>query len=138
MRIIAVVLGVFCAGIGLLLMWFDKRIMRKTTCHSGEISGIDDSWTNGVGPSYSISVKFVVEGKTIELPTMHFFPGFPFFEKMQINRLRKKYIGKPVHIYYHRENSRQLMIREFLWKRYLLSGMLVLAGGLAIVAGMIG
>ena len=132
-----VILGLLSAIMAFLLLGFYVRIFKYGSV-IGKICEIDDpcaSHAPGV-TIYHIEVQFNKDGLEKKLVALNRFIAFPFFERFKHSKLRKKHIGRPVHIYYNPDNNTQVLLREYMWKEILLCAFLLCLGILLILTGI--
>lgn len=122
LSLLTCLMGIFC-------FCFCIMLIIKGECVTGKICEIDDGSSFGTGgTAHHIIVQFEREGQTVKLHTLSHFFLAPFFEKYKLSRLRKKHVGKQVHIYYNPANEAQAIVREYLWKDFLLGLLLLFIG----------
>lgn len=102
------------------------RIIIKGECVTGEVCGI--SYSGPGASTYSIHVRFKKDKQYVESSSLNHFTLIPFFEKFQVSRLKRRHIGRQVHIYYNPNNKLQVFIREYMWKDLLLFAFLLCLG----------
>lgn len=124
---VSIIMAIFSLGIYI-------RILKNSECAMGKITDIDygDSYCRG-GTAYFIEVEFHKDGQDIKLDTLNYFFLAPFFEKHKLSRLRKKHIGRPVHIYYNPDNKRQVLLREYMWKNFLICAFILFLGVVILI-----
>ena len=131
-----VILGLIHIIIAFFLLTFDLRILIKGERAIGEICDLRSHCHSSDPGSFNIEVQFNRDGRDIKLVTLNSFYLTPFFMKFKISRLRKKHIGRPVHIYYDLDNNTQALIREYMWKEFLRSAFLFFLGVIVVLAGI--
>lgn len=135
MSIFLITGGSLFIALGLFMLVSYMRILTKGKCVIGEICGIDFRGNYGARAApYFIEVQFKEEGQDIKLLTVHNFCLVPFFEKYRLSKLRKKHIGRQVHIYYIPAKKRQVLLREYVWKEFLISAFVFSIGAVLIFA----
>lgn len=129
--------GLFLMTCALFLFGVYINILRKSRCAVGEVCGIGDgvSYSRG-GTAHLIEVRFNQDGKDVKGEALNHFFLIPFWRKRRLSRLRAKHIGRQVHIYYNPDNQRQILLREYLWREFLLCAFIFLLGSLFILAGI--
>lgn len=124
---------------GIFSLYFCIMIIKKGECVKGNICEIDDGSSYGTGgTAHHIIVRFDKDGQTMKLHTLNHFFLTPFFKKYKLSRLRKKHIGRKVHIYYNPARKTQALLREYIWKDFLFSSLLLLMGCFLIFAIIMG
>lgn len=137
MLIFLIISGLMCISMGIFLLGGYIRLIKKGKCVIGKICGIEFVGNYGVGgTSYFIVVQFKEDGHDRELVTLNQFMLLPFFEKRKLSRLRKKHIGRRVHIYYTPDKKKQVLLREYMWKEFLACAFLFFLGAVLILAGI--
>lgn len=136
-KIFISIIGVFLLLIGFFMFYRYIYIIRKGERYIGEICDISFYSSVKGGSNYSIVVKFFAQDKEIKTATLDIFTLTPFFEKWKLARLRKKYIGRPVHIYYTPTHPLHSLTKEFFWKHILYSIFLILMSGFLICAAIL-
>ncbi len=128
--------GLLFSVLAVLLLGFYIRIIRKESV-IGEICGIDDNGSSHAPGAavFHIEVSFHKDGTDKKMVALNRFIAVPFFEKFQLSQVRKKHIGKQVHIYYNPDNTAQVLLREYMWKEILLCAFLFCLGTILIIAG---
>lgn len=53
--------------------------------------------------------------------------------KHKLSKLRKKHIGRQVHVYYDPDNDLKVLIWEYIWKDFLISTFIMLLGLIGII-----
>lgn len=121
-------------GIGLFIY-----SIHNSNCYKGQIYDVDENPGTRVkgGGRHSIIVKFKMQEKEIIVSALSGFFVTSLFKKQQITRLRKKYIGKQVHIYYWQDKPLRTLIREFMWRDLIDYGFMIVLGVVVILASAV-
>ena len=108
--------SVFLSGGGLFTFAVFKLI--HSTLYIGEVCDIEI-----VGRAKIAEVVFHLiteyEGKMIKVKPLNTLAIFPFFEKTQLKRFKRKYMGKQMKIYINTDGSSYL--KRFLPRYFLMS-----------------
>lgn len=132
--IIILILGMLFIGLSFFAFGTDIGILIKGKRAVGEICGIEFHGNyGGKGIPYFIEVQFKEKGQDIKLVTAHSIEFVPFFVKLKLSRRRRKLIGKRVHIYYI-PGKRRVLLREYLWKEFLMAAFLFFLGLIVILS----
>lgn len=99
-----IAMTVFVPGVGLYILKRGKRATEEI-CLIGA--------GGGCGNAHTIWVRFMTDGEEKKSHTLHHFMLIPFFEEFQLSRLRKRHVGRQVHIYYNSDREGQVLIREY-------------------------
>lgn len=134
------ILGILSCFFGIFILWGYIHIVKKSERVIGNICEIDNGGAGGGvgGTPHNIVVQFTKDGKTIKLTTLNSFFLAPLFKKYKLSQLRKKHVGRQVHIYYNPAKKGQALLREYMWKKFLTGFFLILTGCLLIFAGIMG
>lgn len=132
-----IILGLLSFIMAVFLFGFYIRTLKNVNV-IGEICGIDDNYSSYVPgvTVYHIVVQFNKNGVDKRLVALNRFIVIPFFERPKLSQLKKKHIGKQVNIYYNPDNYAQVLIREYMWKEFLLCAFLLCLGNFLIFAGI--
>ena len=125
--IFLIILGLLCFIMGAFLLGSYIRILRKGKCVIGEICKIEEECM-GSAPVFCIEVQFNKDGQVIKRRALEHFSATPFFMKHQLSKLRKKHIGRQVHVYYNPDNDMKVLIWEYIWKDFLISAFIMFLG----------
>lgn len=120
------ILGLLFFMMAVFMFGVSIRIMTKGERVIGEVCGI--SYSGPGASTYSIRVRFKKDKQYVECSSLNHFKLIPFFKKFQVSRLKKRHIGRQVHIYYNPNNKLQVLIREYMWKNFLLNAFLLCLG----------
>ncbi len=131
-------LGLLISLMGIFYLSFCIVTMKKSECVIGTICEIDNGSPSQGGSAHHIIVQFNKDGETIRLHTLSCFFLAPFFEKCKLARLRKKHVGRQVHIYYNPARETQALLREYIWKNFLTGMLLIFLGCFPIFSIIIG
>lgn len=129
-------LGLIHISMGLFLLGGHILVLKKSICVEGKICEIGHGITAAGGTTYFIVVQLKEDGQDIELVTMDSFTLIPFFEKIKLSKLRKRHIGRRVHIYYNPDNKKRVLLREYLWKNFLCCAFLFFLGTILLLSGI--
>lgn len=128
--ILLLIIGTLCIISGFLFLVFYLRIIKKGKRYSGHIYNIQAN-----NPDYrylitdnSIEVMFHKDGEDYIVKTLNSVVLGPFFTEKRLNALRKKYKGRPVYIYYREAKRTQVLIKEFMWKIWIVPYFLMIFG----------
>ena len=77
---------------------------------------------------FCIEVQFNKDGQEIKRTALEHFSTPPFFLKHKLSKLRKKHIGRQVHVYYNPDNDMKVLIWEYIWKDFLISAFIMFLG----------
>ncbi len=130
-------LGLLSLTMASFLLGSYISIIRKRRC-VGKICGIDGRCSpQALGVmAFHIEVQFNDDGQDIKLVALNSFIVLPFFEKMMLSKL-KKHVGRQVHIYFDPDNNARVLLREYMWKEFLMCFFLLLLGSMLITAGVV-
>lgn len=135
---LSLALGIILCGTAFFLLFTYLRIIKKGESITGEICEIDDgSFTVKGGTFHSIWVQYIGQDETVQ--QMRSINGFilsPFREKHKLSKLRKKHLGKTVHGYLLSGKFSKLLLREFMWKNWILCLFLLLWGLFLLLPGI--
>lgn len=135
---LSLALGIIFCGTAFFLLFTYLRIIKKGESITGEICEIDDgSFTVKGGTFHSIWVQYIGQDETVQ--QMRSINGFilsPFREKHKLSKLRKKHLGKMVHGYLLSGKFSKLLLREFMWKNWILCLFLLLWGLFLLLPGI--
>lgn len=120
---------------GLSLLGFYLRIIQSGIRVDGTICDIVGAPQAVSSSTHTVRVKFRFQDKDIEADTLKLVFLVPFLVNRQLKRLKKKYIGKQVHIYFNPKNQAQVLIKEYIWKVLICPLFMILLGVLVIGAG---
>ncbi len=132
-----VILGLLSAIMAFLLLGFYVRIFKYGSV-IGKICEIDGPFAShapGV-TIFHIEVQFNEDGSEKKLVAFNRFIVLPLFERFKLSQLRKKHIGRQIHIYYNPDNNAQVLLREYMWKEILMCVFLLCLGILLILTGV--
>ena len=113
-----VIIGLSIMAMALFVFGVELYILKTGKTAAGEICLIDDG--GGYRNAHTIWVRFTADGTEKKSHTLHHFTLIPFFEGFQLSRLRKRYVGRSVHFYYNPDRKGQVLIREYIWRDFLL------------------
>lgn len=135
-KIFVIISGVIVLLIGLFMFYFYLKIIFNNKCYKAEIIDMNfgASYRQGI-PFHSFKVSFKHNNEIICASTLNTIMGFSLFEKRQFRRYQKKYIGRRVYVYYNPNNPAQTLIKEYVWKDFLLSNFLICLSIFLIAAG---
>lgn len=137
-EIFLLILGIILLALGAWMILYDILLMKTCQCYEGQVCDISDGYYGSKGATvHHVLVKFVLLGKEITVETHAVFTIRAFFDSFrerELSRLRKKYIGKQVHIYYNPDKPLQSLVREFLWRDVLISLFPIALSGFLIFA----
>ena len=131
-----ILLGILIIFCGIFLLWCCISIIKNGEHVTGNICEIANGSSGMGGSAHNIIVEFNQNGETVKHYTLDFFFLTPFFKKRQLARLRKKHVGRQVHIYYNPANELQALIREYMWKDFLMALFLIFLGCTPILASI--
>ena len=132
---ILIIFGIIIIGSSFFILYADIEILIKGKRAVGEICGIEFHGNyGGTGTPYFIEVQFKEKGQDIKLVTTHSIEFVPLFEKLKLSRRRRKLIGRRVHIYYIPDGKRRALLREYLWKEFLMAAFLFFLGLIVILS----
>lgn len=135
---LSLALGIILCGTAFFLLFTYLRIIKKGESITGEIFEIDDgSFTVKGSTFHSIWVQYIGQDETVQ--QMRSINGFiltPFREKHKLSKLRKKHLGKMVHGYLLSGKCSKLLLREFMWKNWILCLFLLLWGLFLLLLGI--
>lgn len=134
--IVLVIFGLLFCITAFFLLGSEIRVLIKGKRAIGKICELKGNcYTTNPG-IFNIEVQFSEGGQDIRLVTLNSFCLTPYFRKFKLSRLRKKHIGKQVHIYYNPDNKRQVLLREYMWKEFLMAAFLFFLGVILIWDGI--
>ncbi len=137
MRYLTFGMGLIPIGLGIFLLCENVIALIRSRCVVGKICDIGHAAIYCPGATtYHIVVQLKEDGRDMELVTVNHFSLAPFFEKSRLSRLRRKHIGRQVHIYYNPDHKKHTMLREYMWKDFMWCAFLFLLGGLLTAAGI--
>lgn len=125
-----VILGLLIVGMAVFMIGGQLYILKKGEHVRGEICEISD--VSEYRGNHAIIVQFMKDGEEIRSHTLNSFALVPFFEKYQLSILRRIHVGRKVHIYYNPDRKGQVLIREYIWKEFIL-WIFLLAVGIILV-----
>ena len=139
MYMLIIILGLLIISAGLFLIFFYIRIMKRGECCEAKIAGIEEKGQSfGMGGSaHSILVKFEHEDENICAESLHTFYLIPAGVRRRLNRLQNKYIKKQVHIFYNPDNLKQILIKEFLWRIFIVPIFMTALGAFLLAVGIV-
>lgn len=139
MKYFIFLMGLLPISMGCFLLGGHILSLKKSKCVTGTICGIGHETIYVPGATiYYIVVRLKEDGKDIELVTIHFFSPAPFFRKIRLAGLRKKHIGRRVHIYYNPDSKKRVLLREYMWKEFLWCVFLFFLGTILLLSGIYG
>lgn len=130
-----VILGLLHFIMGAFLFGFDIRILKKGKCVIGKICEVEEAYRK---PAivFCIEVQFNKDGLEIKRIALEAFVPLPFSLKHKLSKLRKKHIGRQVHVYYNPDNDSQVLLLEYIWKDFLISAFIIFLGIIGILGGI--
>lgn len=132
---VMLILSLLICFMGIFSLGFCITLIKNGECITGKICEIDDGGSGGGtgGTGHHIIVEFIKDGQAIRLHTLSHFFLAPFFEKSKLSKLRKKHVGKLVHVYYNPARKTQALVREYIWKDFLCGLLLLFVGCFSIL-----
>ena len=130
-----VILGLLCFIMGAFLLGSYVRILKKGKCVIGKICEIEEAYRSPA-ICFCIEVQFNKDGQEIKRIALEAFVPLPFFLKHKLSKLRKKHIGRQVHVYYNPDNDSQVLLLEYIWKDFLISAFIIFLGIIGILGGI--
>ena len=115
-------LGLLISLMGIFYLSFCIVTMKKGECVIGTICEIDNGSPSQGGSAHHIIVQFMLWN---HIPQHNI-------------ALRKKHVGRQVHIYYNPARETQALLREYIWKDFLTGMLLIFLGCFPIFSIIIG
>ncbi|MGL6197660.1 MAG: DUF3592 domain-containing protein [Lachnospiraceae bacterium] len=133
-KIFIIIIGAINLLIGLFLLFFYLKIIFNNKCYKARITGVNFG-TISAYPTDTYKVSFKYNNEVIQVDTLNRFKGYSLFKKQQYKKIQNKYTRKSVNIYYNPNNPRQTIIKEYIWKEFIMPAFLIALGSLAIILG---
>lgn len=133
MQIVSIILGAVCVALGLAMILFYRRGRIGARRCSAVITGFEDTSINsykGV-TSHALQVRLEYEGETVTVTTLDTFSS-----KRYMEQLRKRYIGRQVHVYYQPKKPYLTTIQELWWNNDIWGVLSILAGIFILAAAL--